>query len=56
MVRDIVELPRRINEAFEIACSGRPGAVLVDLPKDVTAATLTRPHQFHPSIPSLDKV
>lgn len=25
MVRDISELPRRINEAFEIATSGRPG-------------------------------
>jgi len=40
MVRDIAELPRRINEAFEIATSGRPGPVLVDLPKDVTAGTL----------------
>src|SRR5208282_3188483 len=35
MVKDITELPRRINEAFEIATSGRPGPVLVDLPKDV---------------------
>ncbi|KAI9099944.1 acetolactate synthase [Phlyctochytrium arcticum] len=42
MVRDVAELPRRINEAFEIATSGRPGPVLVDLPKDVTAGTLTR--------------
>jgi acetolactate synthase-1/2/3 large subunit len=40
MVKDISELPRRINEAFEIANSGRPGPVLVDLPKDVTAAVL----------------
>ncbi|KAJ1676445.1 Acetolactate synthase, mitochondrial, partial [Spiromyces aspiralis] len=43
MVRDISELPRRINEAFEIATSGRPGPVLVDLPKDVTAGILNRP-------------
>ncbi|KAJ3150750.1 Acetolactate synthase, mitochondrial [Irineochytrium annulatum] len=43
MVKDISELPRRINEAFEIATSGRPGPVLVDLPKDVTAGILTRP-------------
>ncbi|KAK6438790.1 Acetolactate synthase, mitochondrial, partial [Oleoguttula sp. CCFEE 5521] len=28
MVKDIAELPRRINEAFEIAMSGRPGPVL----------------------------
>ena len=43
MVKDISELPRRINEAFEIATSGRPGPVLVDLPKDVTAGMLTKP-------------
>src|ERR1700712_1775457 len=42
MVKNIAELPRRINEAFEIATSGRPGPVVVDLPKDVTAGTLTR--------------
>ncbi|KAJ1836977.1 Acetolactate synthase, mitochondrial, partial [Coemansia sp. RSA 486] len=42
MVRDIAELPRRINEAFEIATSGRPGPVLVDLPKDVTGGVLNR--------------
>jgi acetolactate synthase-1/2/3 large subunit len=43
MVKDVAELPRRINEAFEIATSGRPGPVLVDLPKDVTAGILRRP-------------
>jgi acetolactate synthase-1/2/3 large subunit len=42
MVKNIAELPRRINEAFEIATSGRPGPVLVDLPKDVTGAILNR--------------
>lgn len=43
MVKDISELPRRINEAFKIATSGRPGPVLVDLPKDVTAGILRHP-------------
>jgi acetolactate synthase-1/2/3 large subunit len=43
MVKDIAELPRRINEAFKIATSGRPGPVLVDLPKDVTAGILKTP-------------
>jgi acetolactate synthase I/II/III large subunit len=38
LVKDVRELPRIINEAFMIATSGRPGAVLVDLPKDVTTA------------------
>ncbi|KAI8324123.1 acetolactate synthase [Martensiomyces pterosporus] len=42
MVKDIAELPRRINEAFEIATSGRPGPVLVDLPKDITGGVLNR--------------
>lgn len=52
MVKDIAELPRRINEAFEIATSGRPGPVLVDLPKDVTGATLTRPIPIASSLPT----
>src|SRR3954469_12416102 len=36
-VKDVRELPRVINEAFIIATSGRPGPVLIDLPKDVTS-------------------
>ena len=52
MVKNIAELPRRINEAFEIATSGRPGPVLVDLPKDVTGATLTRPIPVASTLPS----
>ncbi len=40
LVKDVRDLPRRIKEAFHIAMTGRPGPVLVDLPKDVTAATL----------------
>ena len=52
MVKNIAELPRRINEAFEIAMSGRPGPVLVDLPKDVTAGTLTRPIPIASTLPT----
>ncbi|KAI4524500.1 acetolactate synthase [Schizophyllum commune Loenen D] len=51
MVKDVAELPRRINEAFKIATSGRPGPVLVDLPKDVTAAILRTPLPFKATTP-----
>ncbi|KAA1469270.1 acetolactate synthase [Dentipellis sp. KUC8613] len=51
MVKDIAELPRRINEAFKIATSGRPGPVLVDLPKDVTAGVLRTPLPFKATTP-----
>lgn len=52
MVKSVSELPRRINEAFEIATSGRPGPVLVDLPKDVTAAILRDPIPTNSTLPS----
>jgi len=35
LVRDVADLARTIKEAFHIARSGRPGPVLVDIPKDV---------------------
>jgi len=38
LVKDVRELPRVVNEAFLIATSGRPGPVLIDLPKDVQVA------------------
>ena len=55
MVKDISDLPRAIRQAFLIATSGRPGPVLVDLPKDVTASTLTRPVNSAPAVPSFYK-
>src|SRR6476661_2783230 len=40
LVKNIRELPRVINEAFLVATSGRPGPVLIDLPKDVQVAVM----------------
>lgn len=37
LVKSIDELPRILKEAFYIARSGRPGPVLIDLPKDISA-------------------
>lgn len=46
LVRDVEELPRIIHEAFHIANTGRKGPVLIDIPKDVSAAmTLFTPAQ-----------
>ncbi len=40
LVKDIKDLARTIHEAFYIARSGRPGPVLVDLPKDIIQASM----------------
>jgi acetolactate synthase I/II/III large subunit len=39
LVKDVKQLAATIHEAFHIARSGRPGPVLVDLPKDVSQAS-----------------
>lgn len=39
LVQSLEELPRVMAEAFEIANSGRPGPVLVDIPKDIQVAS-----------------
>ncbi|WP_345414057.1 acetolactate synthase large subunit [Actinomycetospora chlora] len=41
LVTDAADIPRAITEAFHIASTGRPGPVLVDLPKDVLQAQTT---------------
>src|SRR6188508_3494633 len=39
LVKDVKDLASAIKKAFHIAATGRPGPVVVDIPKDVTAAT-----------------
>ncbi len=48
MVQDISELAPILREAFKIANSGRKGPVLVDIPKDITAAIT----DFEPVVPA----
>ncbi len=36
LVKDVADLPKVIKEAFHIASTGRPGPVLIDLPKDIS--------------------
>jgi acetolactate synthase-1/2/3 large subunit len=43
LVKDVKDVPRIMKEAFVIASSGRPGPVLIDLPKDVLAGPCPAP-------------
>ncbi len=51
LVKNIQELPRIMRDAFFIARSGRPGPVLVDIPKDIAASSAEVPIPVHSSIP-----
>jgi acetolactate synthase-1/2/3 large subunit len=48
LVKSVADLPRVLHEAFHIAKSGRPGPVVVDIPKDIQFATgaYSRPKDF----------
>ncbi len=52
LVRSVDDVADAIHTAFAIARSGRPGPVIVDVPKDVQQASTTAPEPFHPNPPA----
>jgi len=46
LVKDVNELAVTLKKAFYVATSGRPGPVVVDIPKDVTRPDLKIPYQY----------
>ena len=54
LVTNVNDIPRVVREAFYLATSGRPGPVLIDLPKDVTSAPCTAPDAGPPDIPGYE--
>ena len=48
LVKSVADLPRVLHEAFHIAASGRPGPVVVDVPKDIQFAkgVYSKPRDF----------
>ena len=45
LVKDVTLLPEIIRFAFRIACSGRPGPVLIDIPSDIQTTIFTFTHE-----------
>ena len=43
LIKDPRDIPRVVKEAFHIATTGRPGPVLIDVPKDVSSAPCNAP-------------
>ena len=54
LVKNPNDIPRIAREAFYIATTGRPGPVLIDLPKDVTSAPCTAEFVDEVDLPGYD--
>ena len=46
LVKDVRELADTLKKAFYVAATGRPGPVVVDIPKDVTAPNVKIPYEY----------
>jgi acetolactate synthase-1/2/3 large subunit len=55
LVRDVCDLAAIVHEAFHLARSGRPGPVVIDIPKDVSAAPAQYSRLDKISFPCVDK-
>jgi acetolactate synthase-1/2/3 large subunit len=51
LIKNVDDIPRVVKEAFYIAESGRPGPVLIDLPKDVSSAFFEPDHSIEINLP-----
>jgi acetolactate synthase-1/2/3 large subunit len=54
LVRDVRDLAAVVHEAFHLASTGRPGPIVIDIPKDVSAATTACSSLEHISFPCLE--
>jgi len=50
LVKDATDIPRIVAEAFYIASTGRPGPVVIDVPKDTTDPSRLFPYEFPDSV------
>ncbi len=50
LVKKSSDIPRVVKEAFHIARTGRPGPVLIDLPKDITEGLIGVPYEYPESV------
>ena len=56
LVKETNDIPRVIKEAFHITNSGRPGPVLIDLPKDITQGPFTGEMEQDMDLPGYQQV